>query len=198
MTEPLNLKKKTTAKDILTRKPKKKVDGPYVAFIPKDGELTVQFLSEPFEWLPCFQVWTGSNYVTLEHDDDAWDEIEEEYGKKPSVRFLAPALDPKEAKVIVVQLTSGLAKDLLEFGTRKDADITSFTFELYKTGEGLETRYKFDSERSAVDIARFQDQLPDLEAVLDRLVNPPSEDELADDAIADDAPAPKRKLSLKK
>jgi len=210
MADKFTLKKnRSSAKDILTRKPKKKKTDTFVAFIPSDGELTVQFLADPFEWVPFFEVYLPPSdgkkgqYILLEHDDDAWDDIEEEYGRKPTTRFLAPALDVKEARPIAIKVPQSLVKDIMEYAERKKAEVTDFTFELYRVGEGKETRYKFDPERSGVDISRFE--APDLNKVLDQLLNPPSEDELDDDAIEDDTteeapakPVLKRKLNLKK
>lgn len=207
MTEKLTLKKKS-AKDILTRKPKKKSDT-FVAFIPKDGELKVQFLTHPFEWLPYYEIFSDDGYHLFEHDEDAYEDIQEEYGKTnnktgkksgPATRFMAPALDVAESRVIVVKMPQTLVKSLMEYADRKDAEVTEYTFELYKTGERMETKYLFDADKSHVDIERFADKVPDLEKVLDELINPPSDDDLADDAIADDsdeAPA-KPKLRLKK
>lgn len=196
--------KKRSARDLLT-KGKKKDGGSgggaktstFIKYIPKDGELRVQFLTDIDDWAPYYEVWDDSydngiddngkrrksgRFVPFSLDED-YDDLEERFGAKPGRRFLAPAIDLDDNRPILVKINPTTATGLLALDERK-GPLSKWNVSLFKDGEGTDTKYHVLPEgESGLDLSKIE--VPDAWKVLEELLNP--SDDIEDEAIADDA-----------
>lgn len=172
-----------------------------VLYIPKTG-VTVRFLTGPTGWVSFEQFWDGGKYTVVTEENQ--DEIPLRSNGYPatSTRYLAPAIDKSNNRVVAVQLPYTLANKIAlmeEKYEKKGWEITEYDIELSKEGEGTDTTYEalFD-EKSELDLSLYE--LPDLEALIEEMAAPkaaPVAAEIDDDTDTDDEPkeaAPVKKL----
>jgi hypothetical protein len=113
----------------------------YATRLPKEGEtLTVRFL-KPVEgnWIWYDQVWDQGigRYVVITEENS------EQYEDRPkSRRWLVPALDVAQNRVIALEIPKSLASQVQEVAANpRIGDITAGDFDLWKTGSGKDTEY---------------------------------------------------------
>lgn len=177
-------------------------------FIPKDKELIVRFLTGTDEWVSFREGWIGNTPVVV--DEDLVEEWQEEHGRWPSTRFLAPAIDVDNNEPIVVQIPLTLAKKFVmreDKLAEKGKDLTDYDYELSKSGSGQDTEY-FDDQVGAgkIDLERYADIAIDpndiLEALKERGENASEDEPDIDDDDTDvevaEKPAEKKKFVFKK
>lgn len=167
-----------------------------VLYVPKAG-VVVRLLAGPHKWESFEEFWDGSSYVILTDENE--DQVPE--GRCPSVRYLAPAVDVKQNRVVAVKLPYTLAEEIValeEKYEKKGWELTDYDIELQKEGEGTDTVYRalFD-EKSDIDLDAYP--LPDLHAIIDELTAPKAtaEAEIEDDTDVSETPVRAKKL-LKK
>lgn len=171
---------------------KKGSGGTFIKYIPKNGSITVRFLTEPEEWI---------NYQ--EHFDQ---QVRQSYPcngeescpgclteERKSSRYLVNALDVETDRVIPLQLPKDLTNRLVaryeRYDTMMDRD-----YELSRSGEGLDTTYDLTPEPPmARKLAKYQ--LHDLEKVLEEAFNHVINGDNADDDEDDKAVTKARKAS---
>lgn len=130
--------------------------------VPKEGAITVRFLTEPDEWVGYEEVWDPS----LRKFYPATEGMDRSDDMSISNRYLAVALDVGNDKVIALKLTRDLANRLVnrfdKYGTLLDRD-----YELERYGDGLDTTYEATPDApSRKKLDKYE--LLDLEDVLQK------------------------------
>lgn len=161
----------------------------FLTRVPSEGSLILRFLSEPEEWVEYFEHFerdrNGSwSFPCIENCPES-----HEGDDKPKKRYLAPAVDTQENKVVPVQLpvsaVSALVKKYEKHGTIMDRD-----YEISKSGTGFDTEYDVDAEApTRMNLKRFD--IPDLEAILQSQLETSDDEDDEDDK-------PKSKKGTKK
>lgn len=172
----------------------KKGGAGYLTRVPKDGSMTVRFLTEPEgNWVEYMEHYNADfNFFPCVEGDCVGCENQKD-GDYPSKRFLANALDVEEGKVVPLVLPKTLAAALMRrydrYGTLTDRDYT-----LMRTGDGFDTTYDVEAEApTKVNVKRYD--LLDLEEALEKQL-PGAE---VDDEDEDDEPEiPAKKFGGKK
>jgi hypothetical protein len=153
--------------------------GNFITFIPEDG-ITVRFLAEPDQWVKFMEHYDEGYFPCVEGSCPGCANR-----NKPSKRYVAPALDIEEDKVIILKVPSTLATRLMakfdRYETLMDRD-----YELTRMGSGLDTEY--DAETMPPTKLRLSKyELPDLEqALVDAYANAFGDGNDADDDDDDD------------
>lgn len=137
--------------------------GTFIRYIPKNGALTVRFLTEPDEWLSFKEVFDTvrrKSYPVPEEGMPGYPDPDQ----RVSTRYLVNALDTETDKVIPLQLPKDLVNQLV-IRYERDETMLDRDYELFRTGEGLDTTYGLTPEAA---MARKVDKYThlDLEQVL--------------------------------
>lgn len=173
-----------------------------VLYIPKAG-VTVRFLAGPTGWVSFEQFWDGSKYTVVTEENQDQIPLRANGYPATSTRYLAPAIDKANNRVVAVQLPYTLANKISlmeEKYEKKGWEITDYDIELSKEGEGTDTTYEaiFD-EKSDLDLTQYE--LPNLEALVEEMAAPKAEPvaaEIEDDTDTEEAPAAPVKKLLKR
>lgn len=113
-----------------------------LSWIPKEG-ITVRFLTEPDDWFGYYEHYDEAirkSYPCIEGDCPGC-----ATDQKRTFRYLANALDVEKDKVIALLLPKSLANRLTARYERNDT-LMDRDYELFKTGEGLDTEYDLNPE----------------------------------------------------
>lgn len=113
-----------------------------LSWIPKEGR-TVRFLTEPDDWFGFYEHYDETirkSYPCIEGDCPGCNT-----DQKRTFRYVANALDIETDKVIALQLPKSLANRLTARYERNDT-LMDRDYELFKTGEKLDTEYDLNPE----------------------------------------------------
>lgn len=165
----------------------KKGSGGFIGFIPKEGSLTIRFLTEPEEWVSFTEVFDPvlqKGYPLPEEGQPGYDEE-----LRQSKRYLANVLDVENDKVIALQMPKTLANQIViryeKYDTIMDRD-----YELMRDGAGKDTTYMATPEAPTTrKLAKYENSHLDLEEVLEKAYNAVWDA----DADEDDDDPPKKK-----
>jgi hypothetical protein len=153
--------------------------------IPKEPDtITVRFLKDVTGWVWYDQVWDQGlkRYVVLtEENTEQYDALQ------PQRRYLAPAVDTKENRVIALELPKSLAKQVENIAARKKGSCTGGDIELWKTGSGTDTEYFSEWQGfETLDLDKYT--VPDLWKIVEEMVEGTGagEDDNGDSSIEDD------------
>ena len=119
----------------------KRSKGSGLAYIPKDGSVTVRFLTEPENWYSFEEVWDTElkkGYPLPADPSMPGGDIDPESRK--STRWVAPVLLVEENKVAVMQMAKTLVSTL-EMYYEKFSTIMDRDYDLIRSGSGMETEY---------------------------------------------------------
>lgn len=176
---------------------KKKGSNSPIKFIGKE-DLEVRFLEE-MPWMSYTEAYSPKvgSFWPQPNEDSPVDAPEVEDAKE-STKYLVNALDVKTDKVIALKLPVSLV-DALSRRAEKKGSITDCDFELFKTGEGLDTVYGYETgERKKRNLAKYRKDLKDLEELLVAAFNEVWGDDDEDDYDDEDEDeAPRRRSKAK-
>lgn len=113
--------------------------GTFIQYIPKQGGRNVRFLDEPENWLSFREVFDQvkrKSYPAPEEGQPGYPGPDD----RVSTRYLCNAVDVDTDKVIPIQLPKDLANQLVVRYERYNT-ITDRDYELFRSGEGLDTVY---------------------------------------------------------
>lgn len=136
----------------------------FINFIPEDGIL-VRLLAEPDGWWGYDEHYDADlGYYPCTVDDC----VGCDNGTDKSFRYLVPALDIEEDRVIALKVPKSLASEMVsKYDRRKTVMDRDYFF--YKEGSGMNnTKYKVDDEeKSRINLSKYEDDIPDLGEVLE-------------------------------
>lgn len=115
--------------------------GSFIKNVPKDGAITVRFLTEPTEWVEYMEYYAEGMEPPFFPAFEGLDpEITADL-KKPSKRYLSCAVDRDNGEVIALKMPKSLVESLMKkydkYETVMDRD-----YELVRDGEGFDTTYE--------------------------------------------------------
>lgn len=172
------------------KKSLEKGKGTFIQYIPKNGGITGRFLEEPEEWVSFQEVFDQVKRKSYPVPDEGMPGYPNP-DDRVSTRYLANFVRAEDDRVIPIQLPKDLANQLVvryeKYGTVTDRD-----YELFRSGEGLDTVYGCTPE-SPTPMKLDKYKPLDLEKVLEDAyesvwgVSPSSDDD-------DDEPITKSKM----
>lgn len=182
----------------------KKGQGNFIRRVPKEDVLVVRFLSEPdgengfVRYETAYDPDLRRSYIVTEGTEPPKDHT-------VSTRYLAAVLDVEEDKVIPLELAKTMvSKIIVRYDKR--GTIMDRNYELFRTGEGRETEYYCDpGDMTKIKLDKYD--VPDLEAVLEEMVEQQEAEEESDEKTtkpssarkaASKAAAPTKKGAAKK
>lgn len=160
--------------------------------VKSDRTLEVTFLVEPTEWVEIQQVWINRKPVII--TDENYDELVVQEGLRPGSRFLANVVLKNTNDSVILDMPITLARDVMKFYQRYGT-VTDRTYELSRTGEGLETEYNvFPGDKVNLDLTKYT--VYDVEDAINAEIERQKErDAVADlDTVEDDEPKPKVRI----
>lgn len=120
-----------------------KAGGGPLSWVPKEGAITVRFLTEPEDWFGFYEHYDETarkSYPCVEGDCPGC-----ATDTKRTFRYVANALDTEKDKVIALLLPKSLANRLTARYERYDT-LMDRDYELFRTGSALDTEYDLNPE----------------------------------------------------
>jgi len=115
--------------------------GSFIKNVPKDGSLTVRFLTEPTEWVEYMEYYAEGMEPPFFPAFEGLDSDVTADLKKPSKRYLACGVDRDSGEVVALKMPKSLVESLMKkydkYETIMDRD-----YELVRDGEGFDTTYE--------------------------------------------------------
>jgi hypothetical protein len=139
-------------------------DDVWIKYVPKDGELTVRFLTEPDEWVLYHEAWDPAGREGKGTSYPVPNDMEVPDDQRVSKRYLASAVDVDTDRVIPICIPTSLMQAVV-LRYEKHGTIVDRDYELARQGKGLDTQYLLSPESP---LPRKMDKYEplDLEAVL--------------------------------
>ncbi|AKL88352.1 single strand DNA binding protein [Gordonia phage GMA6] len=165
---------------------KKGGGGAFIRNVPKDGSLTVRFLTEPEEWVEYQEYYVEGMEPAFFPAFEGLDPDVVAEARKPSKRYLACVVDRDSNEVVPVKMPKSLVESLMKkydkYETIMDRD-----YELVRDGEGFDTTYEAIPEApKKMNVSQYD--VLDLMDVLNKQVPSSLTGEDDDDEDEDDTP----------